>query len=189
MYCTRPGNYEATLNIEFCNEDLNSPAGIAERCDFLDRFSKIVDFKLHFFLTNHSKEICISPAAYISHIVEGMQKIRSIEEDIRSAQKSVAESRTRTKSLKEKCGDSLAELCMLNRRKQNSRRISGLLWGSVKSSAEQYRTVLEDIREGKLSHAQEAFLRLRVQLEHQSRTEGKLNALDQLREKLPVILC
>lgn len=48
----------ASLTQEFCSESLNTPAGIAERCDFLDRFRKLVDYKLHFFLTKNSKDIC-----------------------------------------------------------------------------------------------------------------------------------
>jgi len=48
-----------TLTQEFCNESLNSASGIAERCDFLDRFTKIVDYKLNYLLNKHSQEICM----------------------------------------------------------------------------------------------------------------------------------
>lgn len=57
-YLRKDNHVEAFVQ-EFCNETLNTTGGIAERCDFLDRFSKVVDYKLNYLLNKHSHHIRI----------------------------------------------------------------------------------------------------------------------------------
>lgn len=56
---TKKDNVSLTLRDEICNNGLNSSIAITERCDYLDRFQKILDYKLHFYLTNKLSGISI----------------------------------------------------------------------------------------------------------------------------------
>ena len=199
-------NHVVTLAREFCNENMNDACGIAERCDFLDKFSKIVDYKLNYYLDKHYDEICI---LYLN-VVAGVSKIESlysmpllrfikmttskcdfilnkiedIKNDIESAHDCVVEARKRTKTLINAFEINIIKLAILQERKLRMQKIKESLFANFKSCVDNCRRVHKALRFSLFNEAQERLLLLKKSISNNSKTFGSgLTILESLKKK------
>ena len=118
-----------------------------------------------------------------------MQKIRSIEEDIKAAQSCVVGARANTKTVTEQLLSSFIRMQFLNRKKSRITEIYSTLSYTLKGSLAQYKDVLEKRKRGALSKAYESLLTLRKSLAALSspKESPSLIIVSQLKDKLKII--
>jgi len=120
-----------------------------------------------------------------------MQKIRSIEEDIKTAQKCVLGARKNTNLVTLQFEKSLLRLQVLNRKKSRLNQIKNLLDKTLKNSMQQYKNVIEKLKSNNLLKAYENLASLKQSLSlvnpQATKSYPSLIILDQLKAKLATL--
>lgn len=116
-----------------------------------------------------------------------MQKIRSIEEDIKAAQEFVLESRIHTKLIKEQLSKSIARLLKLKRREERLNRIKHTASKIKQICNEKYRCIIENTKQGNFSKSYGNWVQLEKQMASSDPQElNSLVVMNQLQNKLHV---
>ena len=118
-----------------------------------------------------------------------MQKIQSIENDIKTAQKCVIQSRENTKILDIKMKYSLIKLSALYRKQNSLKRINEILKCRLKNCILQYRSIQDSFKKCMLNNAYEASNALKIELEKLLETSKRLKSpsliiIEQLKSKV-----
>ena len=119
--------------------------------------------------------------------MEGIQNIKTIEEDVKIGQSLVLGSRTQTKIIKEQIANAIMKLFKLKRRQERLKKIKQIATTMSQICIQKYGSICENNKKGNFGKSYEIWEQLKQQMSGQDHNEiNSVFAISQLLPKLQV---